>query len=484
MEQQSYPYVSYPPVFMVPYPYRRRAVAKESLTEDFRRQLMAVLPPQVSALSDICINFSERQPPEYPDIALLVEGRPDIRFDVEIDEPYTEDGHPIHYLTCGDGYRDQLLTRHGWVVVRLAAIQVRDESQACIAWLLRLLHEFLPSLPVPFQSSASPSPVRRWTRTDALKMAASDPQLQLARKQQLEWHCLAFNKQEGRSIYRAYSVPRTEEMIQKMATFTDAGRYGQDRHIDFEPDEHVYTYDGHERLLPVSSLIAYFFDDFDTLAQARRIFATKGTPVEESLDRWDRIGRMASEAGTFVHLQTENYFQRGFFDTDCPFTFGGKTTTISVARERQHFLAFVRDYQIHPYRQEWPVYDLDLNIAGTIDLICQEEDGTFTIYDWKRSSKVVNAQGQPIVEAYGGRHSCNGIKLPDTAYYHYCIQQNLYRYMLETHYGIRVKAMNLVVLCPDYPTYFVAPVPKMEEVISQVINLCRIRNLGYRLLAR
>jgi hypothetical protein len=95
---------------------------------------------------------------------------------------------------------------------------------------------------------------------------------------------------------------------------------------------------------------------------------------------------------------------------------------------------------------------------------------------------VVNAQGQPIVEAFGGRMSKGGITLPDTIFYHYCLQQNLYRYMLEEHYGIRIKAMNLVVLHPDYPTYFVASVPKMDEVIQQVVSICKMKDLGHQLL--
>ena len=235
-------------------------------------------------------------------------------------------------------------------------------------------------------------------------------------------------------------------------------------------------------MLPVSSLIAYFFEEFQALPQAENQWRYKGTPVEERLDKWAKAGRLASEVGTFVHLQTENYFQRGYFETECRLQFGSDTEVVSVEQEKLHFLHFIRDYQIEPYRQEWPVYDKDLNIAGTIDLICQNDDGEYTIYDWKRSSKVVNAQGQPIVEAFRGRMSHNGISLPDTSFYHYCIQQNLYRYMLESHYGIRVKSMNLVVLSPDYPTYYVVPIPKMDLIIQQIITICQQRDLGHRLL--
>ena len=268
----------------------------------------------------------------------------------------------------------------------------------------------------------------------------------------------------------------------KMAAFTDAGLYEQDRHIDFEPEEHVYLYDDSFRLLPVSSLVAYFFEPFDAQQQAQRQWERYRIPVEETLDKWAHIGRMASEVGTFVHEQTENWFRDGTFETVCPFTFHGKTEEISVEREKQQFLCFVRDYQIRPYRQEWPVFDLDMNVAGTIDMVCREADGTFAIYDWKRSKKVVNAYGQPIVEAFGGKTDIRGLNLPDTSFHHYCLQQNLYRYMLQKNYGVKVSSLSLVVLCPDYPTYFVAKVPIMDDIIRQIVTLCREQDLGHRLL--
>ena len=280
-----------------------------------------------------------------------------------------------------------------------------------------------------------------------------------------------------------FATPRSKEIEEKMLRFTDAGKYDQDQFIDFEPEQHVYTYKGQTRLLPVSSLIAYFFEKFDAQAAAQRQYERYGIPVDETLKKWERNGQMAREVGTFVHEQTESYFRDGTFAKVCPFTFEDQTEMISVEKEQQHFLCFVMDYDIHPYRQERPVYDTDLNIAGTIDMVCKEMDGEFTIYDWKRSSKVVNVLGQPIVEAFGGKRGFNGISLPDTPFYHYCIQQNLYRYMLEAHYGVKVKAMNLVVLCADYPSYIVANVPKMDEVIEQIIAACKEKDLGHQLLS-
>ena len=83
--------------------------------------------------------------------------------------------------------------------------------------------------------------------------------------------------------------------------------------------------------------------------------------------------------------------------------------------------------------------------------------------------------------AFGGRMSLNGISVPDTAYYHYCLQQNLYRYMLQQNYGIRVKALNLVVLCADYDNYRLVPVPLMDDVVARIVSICKERDLGHSL---
>lgn len=275
---------------------------------------------------------------------------------------------------------------------------------------------------------------------------------------------------------------RSTAMEEKMRSFADAGRYEQDRYIDFEPEAHVYTYQGHRQLLPVSSLIAYFFEHFDPQAAAQRQWERYHIPIEESLAKWERVGKMASEVGTFMHEQTERYFKDGTFLTDFNFEFRGEVEQVSIETEKRHFLNFVNDYHIQPYRQEWPVYDTELNIAGTIDMVCRNDDGSLTIYDWKRSGKVVNSLGQPIVEGFRGKTGFNGITLPDTPFYHYCMQQNLYRYMLERHYGVSVRAMNLVVLCADYARYYVAEVPKMDGVIEQIIAVCHREDLGHRLL--
>ncbi len=476
-----YPIVKFPEPGTVLYPYRENCRHEVSrLKARFCEWLTQQVAAGVVFRNDIGICLSERMPLICPDMVILAEGHPEVRVAVEIDEPFKAGSRkPQHYLSCGDCYRDGILTRLGWIVVRFAESQVWHHHQACADYLAGVLSRLLPDIGWPRLAEAPLPEVKRWTRAEAQKMAAKAPSGPCSDAPE---PLFAMTPEEQQSMQLVKPLPRSQDMQEKMATFKDAGRYAQDADIDFEPDEHIYIYKGKQRLLSVSGLANYFFDGFNALAVAERQSQYKGIPVEESLDAWDKTGCMASEVGTFMHAQTENYFHDGTFETVYPFCYNGQTEPVSIETEKRYFLQFISDYKIQPYRQEWPVYDLELNIAGTIDLICQEDDGTFTIYDWKRSTKVVNAQGQPVTEAFGGKMSYNGINLPDTSFYHYCVQQNLYRYMLEQHYGVQVRAMNLVVLHPDYPSYYVVQVPKMDEVVSQIVGVCKTKNLGHRLL--
>ena len=465
------------------YPFREDCRYEVSrLKARFCQWLGEQMPEEVTFRNDVGICVSDQLPLICPDLVILVEGRPEVRIAVQIDEPFDVcTREPQHYLTCGDDYLDNLMTRLGWTVVRFAERQVWNHHQACADYLTALLKTLVPNLECLQLSDKPLPPVKRWTKAEAQKMAAR-VQAKMPVQTPNQVPCYAMTSEECQYMAQVKPFPRTADMLEKMATFRDAGRYEQDAYIDFEPYEHIYIYNGRQRLLPVSSLVGYFFESFNALAAAERKCQNYSIPVEESLDQWDRIGTMASEVGTFMHAQTESYFRDGTFETIYPFCYNGETEAISLEKEKQYFRQFVSDYAIRPYRQEWPVYDLALNVAGTIDLICQEDDGSFTIYDWKRSSKVVNALGQPITEGFNGKMSVNGINLPDTSFYHYCLQQNLYRYMLEQHYGIRVRAMNLVVLCASYPSYYVAQVPKMDEVVNKMVGICQREDLGHCLL--
>ena len=55
----------------------------------------------------------------------------------------------------------------------------------------------------------------------------------------------------------------------------------------------------------------------------------------------------------------------------------------------------------------------------------------------------------------------------------YCLQQNLYKYILEDNYGKKVSSMNLLVLHPRYHTYFHIQVPDLTKETEFLIRKAR-----------
>ena len=141
---------------------------------------------------------------------------------------------------------------------------------------------------------------------------------------------------------------------------------------------------------------------------------------------------------------------------------------IHIDKEIEYFLRFVKEVDFTPFRTEWRVFDEELGIAGTIDLICSRKDGTFDFYDWKRSRSIIDAEGNVCDSRFYG---INGLEhIPDSSYWHYALQQNLYRYIVENCYGLTISNMHLVILHPEYSSYKVIKLPRLDKEIKLIVN--------------
>ena len=245
--------------------------------------------------------------------------------------------------------------------------------------------------------------------------------------------------------------------------------FEQDGKLSFNEEAHRYSLNGVE-FRSVSNIVGMFFKEFDALAMSLKKCYGNELDAAKLREVWESKGAVASQAGTFLHKQIEDYLNgKQTPELLCDVCYKGNYVkveqAIDISREWSYFKAFERDVTFQPFRTEWRVFDADARMAGTLDFVCKCSDGTYEIYDWKRSNKI-----DPN-ERNRWANGLNGLEhLTDTSYIHYCLQQNLYRYMLEKNYGIKVSRMNLVVLHPELPCYRVVAIPPMEREVAHIIR--------------
>ena len=63
--------------------------------------------------------------------------------------------------------------------------------------------------------------------------------------------------------------------------------------------------------------------------------------------------------------------------------------------------------------------------------------------------------------------------LPDTNYWHYTIQLNIYRWILERYYGLVISEMFLVILHPNFKSFRRIEVNRLDEETDEIMELRR-----------
>jgi len=184
---------------------------------------------------------------------------------------------------------------------------------------------------------------------------------------------------------------------------------------------------------------------------------------------WAENSTSVSEAGTNLHYEIECFMNNGligfpYLHANLLEHYPSDPTT---AIEWGYFIEFIRDFpHLKPYRTEWTIYDEEIKIAGSVDMIYENADGTLSIYDWKRSKeiKAMNWFNKfALTECI--KHIC------DTNYWHYALQLNIYKTILEKNYGKTVKELFLVKLHPnnDTKSYELISLPILKKEIHDLM---------------
>jgi hypothetical protein len=132
---------------------------------------------------------------------------------------------------------------------------------------------------------------------------------------------------------------------------------------------------------------------------------------------------------------------------------------------------FHRDFKVQypnyrPYRTEWTVFYKDLKLAGSIDMVYENiDDGTLMIYDWKRVKSIE-------YEAFGNATATSPHlpDVPNSNFWHYSLQLNTYKAILESQYGKTVTRLMLVRLYPDAPAYELHECANMQSEVKALFD--------------
>ena len=200
-----------------------------------------------------------------------------------------------------------------------------------------------------------------------------------------------------------------------------------------------------QRLLAAAPHLA---DTVETLCLSRQEIAAK----------WRDGAAEASRAGTWMHFLFEAHVN-------------GHAVRLPAVE-----LTMLRTFlsELPPgsvaLRSEWVIGAPLENLAGSVDLVISLSDGSVMLVDWKRSAGLPSKYTSPRGMRPPLQH------LPDCAGWHYRVQLNLYRYILQTYYSLRVSRMAVVCCHPEHsPRAFVDEVPVLEQETQAIMRVWRER---------
>lgn len=250
-----------------------------------------------------------------------------------------------------------------------------------------------------------------------------------------------------------------------------------DDHIIFDdsmqPDgtrAHRYLIDGQEWAPSVTSFVHSFFPVFDSDAVIASMMASPhwkskpyyGMTVEEIKQLWKSIGDEAAESGTEMHAYIECYYNAKN---------SAEATAIACeypTTEFDYFLHFHEQLasEWKPWRTELRVFDRELKLPGSVDMLYLSPRSTpqqplLIMYDWKRSKDILKKR------AYGTGHSPLS-HIPNSKLWHYKLQLNVYKALIERNTPYRIESMALGVFHPLQEDYLSIEVEDMSREIEQM----------------
>jgi len=260
----------------------------------------------------------------------------------------------------------------------------------------------------------------------------------------------------------------------------------RDKNIEFFEEEHKYVIqtEPNVKYTSVTTWNHKHFPIFDADLIIKNMMKGKGwkeghkywgLTSEQIKAQWNSNKDAVSGAGTDLHFEIEcfNNDKRLQFDYTNKelyeiYMCDKKKEYELSSIEWKYFMNFIKDHaELKPYRTEWIIYDDDVKISGSIDMVYENPDGTLSIYDWKRCKNITRINN--FNKFALPPQICH---LPDSNFWHYALQLNTYKYILEKHYGKKIRDLFLVRLHPDTEekNYELIKLPDLTYEINQLFE--------------
>ena len=292
------------------------------------------------------------------------------------------------------------------------------------------------------------------------------------------------------------------ELINKSVlhdTLSVSNKHSRDQYIEFDEPTHVYTIsippleeNKHHHHLPYTSVTTWVhsnFPHFDADEVIKNMMKGRnwndknkywGLTPEQIKEQWSQNGKNVSSLGTDMHYEIECFMNNpnlpeGYTHKDLltqymkqPQNENEDSYPPYQTTEWKYFLKYLEDTpELKPYRTEWTIFHDDIHLSGSIDMIYENPDGTLAIYDWKRVKEIkrVNAFNKyaiPFVISH----------MPDTNFWHYAMQLNTYKVILEEKYEKKITKLCLVQIHPDHEdgTYEIIDLPDLSKDIRELFE--------------
>jgi hypothetical protein len=303
-------------------------------------------------------------------------------------------------------------------------------------------------------------------------------------------------------MYHTIQRSRTRTMQEQQSTpppppppsyLARQNAHPRDQHIHFDEGPHKYTIQDVPTITPeteftsVTTWVHKHFEHFDAKKVIEGMMRNQkkwndpianakyyGKTAEEIEQSWSKAGQEAAAKGTEMHYKIEC-----FYNTITP---AAATAPAAAAheptesKEIEYFMKFHQEFvaTLRPYRTEWTVFHEEARIAGSIDMVYELIDPTATtttatpllvIYDWKRCREITKTNRankfatHPAIE-----------HLPDTNFWHYALQLNIYKYILQSKYGKTVTDLYLIVLHPEAQNYQRVKLPDLQTEVHELFE--------------